>query len=118
MEEELISLKTAQLAKEKGFDMKSGFGFCIENNKVEETLYCYTEEEKHLYIARPTQGLLQRWLREVHNIDVLPSKPNGHYSEDYILKIYVNNTLKFVGHSKTYEDVFEIGLLKALKLIK
>lgn len=115
MEEELISLKTAKLAKEKGFDMKSGFAFCIENNKVEETLYCYTKEEKHLYVARPTQGLLQKWLREKHDITLYIDYREHHVCLYHI----ITDNDELLGNKTTnYEEALEQGLIKALKLIK
>jgi hypothetical protein len=48
MQEELITLETAKLAKEKGFDYFNGI---------------YKTQ-------RSTQSLLQKWLREIHKIDI------------------------------------------------
>lgn len=48
MQEQLISYKTGVLAKEKGWD-----GDFIESHKI-----------------LTTQSVLQKWLREVHNINV------------------------------------------------
>lgn len=130
MEEELISLKTAQLAKEKGFDMKSGFAFCIENNKVEETLYCYTKEEKHLYVARPTQSLLQKWLRDEHKINIFMNfKPNIKKWDFITYDMGMNGSeyVKYnIGYSQiygerrfdTYEEALEEALQEGLKLIQ
>lgn len=133
MQESLITFETAKLAKKKGFDEKCSdcfnehdmlfsCGWCeeiIDNDIIIPFDYADLKQLKYTYILRPTQSLLQKWLREVHNIDVLPSKPNGNHSKDYISKIYINGTrLKWVGHSENYENVFEIGLQEGLKLIK
>lgn len=62
---------------------------------------------------------LQKWLREVHNIDILVTTINGRRLERYVSKIYINKLYtKLVGHSVIYEDTFEKGLQEALKLIK
>jgi len=57
MEEQLITLKTAQLAKEKGFDF----------------LYLYYDDNNITTLTNNSlisQSLLQRWLRKVHNIHI------------------------------------------------
>lgn len=68
MEEELITYPTAVLAKEKGF------------NQLKQGVY-YTKDKEHCLVgwgfkddfaiySAPTQSLLQKWLREVHNIHI------------------------------------------------
>jgi hypothetical protein len=92
MEEQLISIETAMLAKEKG-------------------------------INASTQSLLQKWLREVHDIhfeikpifDVTSIRP-------YHITIFKNLSgkdfiYKIVGTKETYEEALEIGLQEGLKLI-
>lgn len=98
MEEQLVSSETAILAKEKGFYIK-GVVQCIytsenedlpELNNIQlvydEDGYEYNNEEiyfshnkvrsfngyyQHPRWFAPTQALLAKWLREVHNIDVI-----------------------------------------------
>ncbi len=94
MIEELISFETAKLAKEKGFNEQC---------------------------SAPTQSLLQKWLREVHNIHV-----NVSYGLTFTFKI--NGDLKgndYVDYSnieeywsRTYEEALEKGLIEGLKLIE
>lgn len=68
----------------------------------------------------PTQSLLQRWLREVHNIDVFPvacfiGEPKHKYSY-YMLK--ANDDLDTDGcETETYEEALEQGLQEALTFI-
>lgn len=108
MKEKLISLETAILAKEVGCNLTrcecGGFPECIceENDKL-----------------RITQSLLQKWLREVHQLHITiyscsqeswmsritrPGQKleHGIYGEDY----------------NTYEDALEDSLYMALKTIK
>ena len=132
MEEQLISVETAILAKEKGFTRKNncacrnGWVCYLESF----TGQIYTEDfnemsfdtlgNSHL-IECPTQSLLQKWLREIHNIQVYAHSStlrNGIYS-DYIAHvngISINDARD--EEYKSYEEALEIGLLEGLKLIK
>jgi len=74
----------------------------------------------------PTQTLLQKWLREKHNIDVFVNRDNTFNKGTYCLFIYdnINDIARlrpldndvFSGYP-TYEKALEIGLQEALKLI-
>lgn len=143
MKEQLISIETAKLAKEKGFnwEVRYSYGHTINPHIV------YPNEEysipsdfnspnagrnwKHLYSA-PTQSLLQKWLREVHNIHigiVLVVKTLGAH-EFAVQKLLwrfeivaINNKYDSRDMSSkeryvTYEDALEQGLQEALKLIE
>ena len=147
MREQIISFKTAKLAKKKGFD-DSVYGAHI--HRQQELFYTnngrkvdydfvidfddkdnYLRNINHLYPA-PTQTLLQKWLREVHQIYIeidvdCTSSPK-----------FLFNIKKFKGNPKnlaekewnwitlphthfflerSYEEALETGLQKALKLI-
>ena len=75
--EQIISLETAKLAKEKGFDWDN---VCFCDREYMEgfdeahscTAHPYHEgvEEKEVWKA-PTQSLLQKWLREEKEIDIV-----------------------------------------------
>ena len=132
MSEEIISLETAKLAKENGFNLNSPAFYGCDNpssgnsNKLIlrtwEDWANFGKEESQggtLIYSAPTQSLLQRWLREKHNIHI---------------EVYVNQTgwgwilTKLNGtiikeitdwkFSDTYEQALEAGLLEALELIK
>ena len=144
MEEQLISYETAKLAKEKGFDEKvyreydkSGYLRCTSKS-ADVVLGPYDELLKSTEYPAPTQSLLQRWLREVHNcfIDILPHRDGDsknkqwkskkdvfwsvevdYYGKDF--KIELTDDADFTQHfNKSYEEALEIGLQEALKLIK
>ena len=76
----------------------------------------------HFYLA-PTQSLLQKWLKDVHDIQ-LYVVPVGH--SDFSIKYYYYQILGkdcSTGKHKinrfiTYEEALEAGLIEALKLIK
>ncbi len=147
MEEKLIELETAMLAKEKNFDITCDWGFRLykkefsrEGNKIEigtiESAFNVNNKDmagSNVYdkIARPTQSLLQKWMRDVHNIliDVIPfyneedlpltktnrPKPKGYFVWDYYDEDFSEaKAEKFTN----YEDASEQALIEGLKLIK
>jgi hypothetical protein len=135
MKEQLISFETAKLAKEKGllplFDskttqLKSLPIYCEYwyNLNGKECFIQYPGDEGHsdyitvntvnnIFLA-PTQSLLQRWLREVHNTEVYVTP--WIYKEKNVYDFFIN----WEGESRaysTYELALETGLYEALKLI-
>ena len=150
MEDIRITFETAKLAKKKGFDIKGQNVFDLKNNNkiinfkdlaiqefiddVETAGYLdkafnYLKEDinrtddnndKDYYLLAPTQSLLQKWLREKHNIIVLVDYEgiDGYYYKYYY---YINEVKKYNASDKnyiTFEEAYEIGLQEALKLIK
>ncbi|MCI4437670.1 MAG: hypothetical protein JHC33_12760 [Ignisphaera sp.] len=74
----------------------------------------------------PTQSLLQKWLREVHNIDVFINRDGMFRKESYC--IFIHDNIKDISRLRpldndvfsgyfTYEEALEVGLQEALKLI-
>lgn len=135
MKDQLISFETAKLAKEKGFKIKTKFSYKQpvvtkrgtnirekRDYKIERTNYQYTSFTEISYpnenYSAPTQSLLQKWLREVHNIHF--NFINIMNSNDYEIDIIQQpgHIITNVDNRNIYEKIFEIGLLKALKLIK
>jgi hypothetical protein len=147
MKEQLITFETAVLAKEKGFDLEfcnvgwhGDFGDLKGDNypflgtySFYKSIYCNNKDEHQ--IQRPRQSLLQKWLREVHEIYVysehdLNPKGNGilyHTNWGFINNPTTENRNDWYrvggGYSeneefKTYEEALEVGLQEALKLIE
>ena len=156
MNNELVKFETAKLAKEKGFNIptrilyeyalttqidpetnepKGAFGwkegecklvdqYMINNHKDVD----FSNDDWYLCSA-PTQAVLQRWLREVHNINVFLSfKPNIKkwdfipYYMTMTGKEYIKYNAEYyklhIGRMyNTYEEALEEGLIEALKLI-
>ena len=133
MEETLISFETAVLAKEKGFNIATVYGYDNNGSLKEYFTYAsYSPGEPEIRIEdfickweyqAPTQGLLQKWLREVHNIylTVIPVGDSGYelrYWYYSILGVYCKDGQHGINRFQTYEEALEAGLLKALKLVK
>lgn len=104
MKEQIISVETARLLKEKGFDEKcystydkfghvdwlsvekqSGFGFSSDEYKEWLFEFDYSDmkkEDREFYILAPTQSLAQKWLREKHKLHlaIVYSQDHNKYS--------------------------------------
>jgi hypothetical protein len=126
MKEQLVSFQVAKLAKEKEFDVLCEHSFSEHDSGIQDNnqngFRNWNKEYKNSY-SRPTQTLLQKWLREVHNLYV-EANPNASGYGWFIDK--TNGThikgSEYEGPNDggrwdIYEDALEIGLLEALKLI-
>ena len=124
MEDQLISFETAKLAKEKGFILGIGwFGF---NNKfyvsegAQIGMLCDNHRGENPVAC--TQSLLQKWLREVHDIhiDIRTNTVSGGNYFFYLFQTRAPFYTLFVSekNSDTYEEALEYALKESLKLIK
>lgn len=138
MREQIINFETAIVAKEKGLPQIHGLK--VYSERLEHTLDCgrggevffenlpprlldikpKEEEFEKIHCVAPTQSELQRWLREVHEIYVIP--PVDIETKKYSWELYnfSTNESKTSGWSEfeTYEEALELGLIEGLKLIK
>ena len=138
LKEKLISFETAILAKEKGFkntcnrfvnkdneyifmpDLLYPNNSEFSHNSEEDPEVVEWEELMKTLVLAPTQSLLQKWLREVHEISI---KIDDYYTNsrvrfDYNVCELGSQEDNPVGIFETYEEALEIGLQEALKLIK
>lgn len=119
MQEKLITLKTAVLANEKGYtNSNNKIGLYTEDNKYHPCMAHWLMDYTEFYLA-PTQTLLQKWLREVHNIDVFVTRVAVFQNRNlYSYGVIKNIDLCLDAESYvTYEEALENGLQEALKLI-
>lgn len=133
MEEQLVNFDTALLAKQKGFNIPTLYFYLDRKIKYNNSLRPRNSNAINgaLDVSAPTQSLLQKYLREVHNIliDVIAfyvdnqlplskdnlQKPKGYfYWNCYDETFNEENSIKF----DTYEKALEAGLQEGLKLIK
>jgi len=135
MEDTLVQFETAKLAKEKGFGWPTlnyqwtdkKFSQSVINSSSGGRLHIQSQwnEGSEITISIPTQSLLQKWLREKHQIIVLASLDQTSYPK-YCPEIfkykdfgnYQEVTIKDFALYKTYEEALEAGLLSALNLIQ
>lgn len=115
MTEEHITFATAKLAKEKGFDDKHCMDYYDKHGFVQKSYGLI-----HAFCRRPTQALLQKWLRKEHKIFVLvlPWKDHAADCNDpYTFRPMIAG-IKTWEEFSTWEEALEVGLVKALNLIK
>ena len=144
MNETLVTLKIAKLAKAKGFNVPT-IWYYHPSYGLSETPFHENDEMENMngpdwakgYYSAPTQSLLQKWIREIHFIHSY-IVPSGFLVKDSI----TDEKWSFCGtrdltknssdnywvrkeqdkiyekkHFKSYEDALEIALLESLKLI-
>jgi len=124
MIEELISFETAKLASEKKYPQKDCYYRFLLNG---EDSYDYSIDWMNdRAISRPTQTLLQKWLRETHNIFVTV-EPIYYFKGDNIGYSATVNSLSSKNQGEllldgftiylNYKEALEQGLYESLKLI-
>ena len=118
-------------SNKKGGYIKQGIEYnehdcdCFHNDYVEFDWNLNTEISKQLQspypnkyhksqCSAPTQSLLQKWLREKHDIIV---EVHSQYMPNSTYKYGVKVKHEFYDSFNTYEDALEEGLQQALKLI-
>ena len=114
MEEQLINFETAKLAKEKGFKWVNNNKLFYNSNGCLNLLQ-FSEED----VPAPTQSLLQKWLREKYDIDVIINtyrNQNQKYYK-YFISEKSKDVIKSEEYYNIYEDALEIGLQEVLQTL-
>jgi hypothetical protein len=129
MTEELVTLDTAKLLKDKGFNWKCEH--LIDRNKVitkydlPQSMSCCTEiDDEPVEFLCPTLYIAQKWLRETKNIHIcvyncacgygyeISKADNGTHIASSAYKGTNDG-----GEWDSYEEALESGIQEALKLI-
>lgn len=133
MNDSVVKLNTAILAKEKNFDVEvNSKYYSCGKARFDILTYNYKKNWNGLrishqkYYSAPEQSILQKWLREVHNLHIVIKiiSHHGYYTnicdlnsfkkEGFIKEEYIYESSEKL---KTYEEALEEGLQEALKLI-
>ncbi len=130
MKDTLITISTAKLAKEKGFNEVVDEIYDTYNSPPTLDYHIiynanelkHSDDNKNHFVSAPTQSLLQRWLREEHNIEVNVIHIGGgscHEDTGEVYKLYKCSIFPNYKQTKlSYEEALEQGLKEALKLLK
>jgi hypothetical protein len=121
MQEELVTFQVAKLAKEKGFNIFTGKAWIKKEGQALFFVPVYTGVTNGIDYHAPTQSLLQKWLREVHNIHIDINTmylSKGKCWDCYIGEISGESSIWNKEVKGSYEEALEVGLQEALKLIK
>jgi hypothetical protein len=122
MIEELVTLETAKLLKEKGFNKFCSFAYIDEYcNLMSVHTTNSLIDKMGLGYSAPNQSFAQKWLRQEKNLHIEISYMYGNY---WIYDILTIPEHDLVGLSdrpiiryETYEEALEAGIFEALKLI-
>ena len=112
MKEELISFETAKLAKAKGFIVPVKYYYDFKGDKCCGSYKTSWNLSKSDLYATPTQSLLQKWLREKHDIHIIVIPHLDVFRFKVLTKYGYQSYFK-----SNYEEALETGLQEALKLI-
>ncbi|WP_368330071.1 hypothetical protein [Phocaeicola vulgatus] len=128
MTEELVTLETAKLLKEKGFNWKCEHTISCDNiirrYDIPQSMSCCTEiDNEPVEFLCPVLYVAQKWLRETKNLHICIIKEVHGYGYDICKTdddsfvdgsgLYGNDCLLW----DAYEEALEAGLQEALKLI-
>lgn len=112
-----VSFDVAKLLHEKRFD-----SLCSSFYTEEGELWHSRMEDnfnRMSFYSRPTLYDAQKWLREIHNIDVLPVIREESPKKDYCCYVYKNAKVVRckVAYGENFYECMNEGLFEALKLI-
>lgn len=118
MEEKVVSFEIAKLLKTKGFDASCSYYYhIVDNNKLKRNFHeinFNNERYNESCISAPTQSLVQKWLRDKHNI-IVNVNYDFAYTHNWGCEIWKNDILdNNKGIRDSYEDALEYGLDCAL----
>lgn len=126
--EEFITLETAKLAKQAGFDWKVYTRYFRDKFQEEDVCMNYNNLDwfGRLSYSATTQSVLQRWLREIKRMCVtiqpLFDKVNGQFNvvvgfTPFIHRMDGEMIIVSLDSERTYESALEAGLQKCLTLL-
>lgn len=123
MKEELVTLETAKMLKEKGFDELCSISINIEDGRKYMSNRTNSEMPKKV-CTQPPQSIAQKWLRETKDLHIEIYRSAVGYG--YAIVKADNGTWQEDDDSRgpndgglwdTYEEALEAGIQEALKLI-
>ena len=126
MIEELVTLETAKMLKDKGFNWKCEH--LIDRNKVitkydipQSMIVCMEIDGELVEFLCPALYVAQKWLRQEKTLHIEISYMYGNYWIYDILTIPEHDLVGLsdrpIIHYGTYEEALEAGIQEALKLI-
>ena len=125
MTEELITLETAKLLKEKGFNEYCKDIIREDNGRMMQSVFRTNKDLPKGAYSRPTQSIAAKWIRETKNLHIsiirnacgygydICKADNGTHITDGIFKGSNDG-----GQWDTYEEALEVGIQEALKLVE
>lgn len=127
--EDFVSLRTAQLLKEKGFDWDCGqvYGLTKKTKSVKGKIYFNFDNVNPNaspdLCSAPTLGMALKWLREKHDICIYcynAAKRDKHYGAWEAAGSWIKDDVSVIFHSShsvfadSYETAVEVALFICL----
>lgn len=123
IEEQFVSLDTARMLKEAGFDEVCRSAYYATGNSA--VMHERNSMLSPGYISRPTQALAARWLREKHDTFVKMERVGSFDGKEF--RFYWSYSLISVstvclnsisgGRYDSYEEALEVGIAQVLERI-
>ena len=123
IQEQYVSFETARLLKEKGFNVKchTYYNYQSVSYSQHNENWNYNGTFRGGMLSAPTQSLVMRWLREIHNlfIGIIPQEiglgvSGITFTIDKITEDLWNSLFQDKGFD-SYEEAAETAILYALK---
>jgi len=121
MQERIITFITGKLAKKLDFDWETDLGFGEHKGNIVTFSKSEGDFFKDLKVNACSQSLLQKWIREVHNIHIeICVWVDNTWSAQLVYSKSAYDAADQVYdamYMSSYEEALEIGLQKALDTI-
>lgn len=122
MKEELVTLDTARLLKEKGFNKYCENIIREDDGNLLKSVFRTNKDLPKLCYSQPSQSDTAKWLRENHGIHIVvyPTYRND-YGTEYRYKLFIFEGIGYKTITdriwfEKYEEAFEYAIKESLKL--
>lgn len=106
IEDQLILFQTAKIVKEKCFDWPTVYYYDSLGDKGSGERKINWNASKEALFSAPTQGFLQRWLREMHSINIGINFKLVSKKWDFIVYHSGLTVDEYKEHLKKYFEIF------------
>ena len=88
--EDYVSCNIAKLLKEKGFDENCAALYHLRTGEIiqQGVGYVFNNSQWENFVSAPTLQMVMKWLRETHNVLVIPDYDYECTDKSYCYKIY------------------------------
>lgn len=124
MTEELITLETAKLLKEKGFNEYCKDIIREDNGRMMQSVFRTNKDLPKGAYSLPTQSIAAKWIRETKNLHISIIRNSCGYGYDICKADNGTHITDGIfdgpndgGQWDTYEEALEVGIQEALKLV-
>jgi hypothetical protein len=126
MEEQVVSLETAKLLKEKGFVNGSQSFYDVNKGTFYVQISLYINGLDENFIEAPTQSLAQKWVRDKKKMHMGIGHRRHYLTGEDIWSVVVEDiecknpyrVFASLSHLSSYEEALEEGLKAALNYEK